>query len=320
MRLMIVLRRALALLFVFCLLAIPWFSANAQDPNNQYFPETGHNVQGDFLRFYNAVPNPTILYGYPITEEFTRKDGLQVQYFQRARFEYHPELPNDQRVVLTDLGTQMYTPSTQLNISNPFACHLYTETNISVCFAFLDFYNQYGGPLQFGYPISPFEYHDGLIVQYFQRARMEWQPSNPESERVILTDLGSLYFDKLSEDPARKDPMQPLNASIQLEITSIQLRASVWKAVTVESDQQTIFIVANDQSGKPIDDAACTAAVNWPNEPAQVIGAATNSSGIAILQLSFANKAAGNLVPIDVSCQYRNNVTGNTNTSFRVWY
>ena len=118
-------------------------------------------------------------------------------------------------MVLTDLGTQMYTPATQLNISNPFACHLYTETNISVCFAFLDFYNQHGGTLQFGYPISPFEYHDGIIVQYFQRARMEWQPSNPESERVILTDLGSLYFDKLNEDPARKDPVQPLNASIQ---------------------------------------------------------------------------------------------------------
>jgi hypothetical protein len=320
MGLMILLRRTLAFLFVFCLLAISWSSANAQDPNNQYFPETGHNVQGDFLRFYNAIPNPTILYGYPITEEFTRKDGLQVQYFQRARFEYHPELPNGQRVVLTDLGTQMYTPSTQLNISNPFACHLYAETDISVCFAFLDFYNHYGGPLQFGYPISPFEYHDGLIVQYFQRARLEWQPSNPESERVILTDLGSLYFDKLSEDPALKDPMQPLNASIQPEITSLQLRASVWKAVTVESDQQTIFIVANDQTGKPIDDAACTATINWPNESAQVIGTATNSSGIAILQLSFANKAAGNLVPIEVNCQYQNNVTGNTNTSFRVWY
>jgi hypothetical protein len=88
----------------------------------------------------------------------------------------------------------------------------------------------------------------------------------------------------------------------------------------VESDQQTIFIVANDQSGKPISDAACTATINWPNESGQVIDATTNSSGIAILQLSFANKASGNLIPIDVDCQYQNGVTGNTNTSFRVWY
>ena len=317
---MILLRRSLALLFTCCLMAIPWSSANAQDAGIRYFPETGHNVQGDFLRFYNAVSDPTTLYGYPITEQFNRKDGMRVQYFQRARFEYHPELPDGQRVVLTDLGTQMYAPGAQLNIFNPFACQLYTQTNFSVCFAFLDFYNKYGGPLQFGYPISPFEYHDGMIVQYFQRARMEWQPSNPEGERVILTDLGSLYFDKLAEDPGLKNAVQSINASIQPRIISLQVRAFVWKAVTVGSDRQTIFIVANDQSGKPINNAACTATINWPNESAQVIDATTNSSGIAILQLSFANKASGNLIPIDVDCQYQNGVTGNTNTSFRVWY
>jgi len=313
-------RRAVALVFLFCLLAVPWSFANAQDQNNQYFPETGHNVQGEFLRFYNAVPDPITLYGYPITEQFNRKDGSIVQYFQRARFEYHPGLPDGQRVVLTDLGTQMYTPSAQLSISNPLACHLYTETNFSICYAFLDFYNQHGGELQFGYPISPFEYHDGLIVQYFQRARMEWQPSNPESERVVLTDLGSLYFDKTAEDPALKDPVQPLNASIQPAITSLQVRASVWKAVTVGSDQQTIFIVAIDQSGKPIDNAVCNAGIDWPNEPVQEISTATNSSGIATIHLSFANKIPGNLIPVGINCQYQNNVTGNTNTSFRVWY
>ncbi|MGA7195382.1 MAG: hypothetical protein WBW94_17320 [Anaerolineales bacterium] len=316
---MMSLRRSLALLFIFCLLAIPWSSANAQDPNNQYFPETGHNVQGDFLRFYNAVSDPITLYGYPITEQFNRKDGLLVQYFQRARFEYHPELPDGQRVVLTDLGTQMYTPSTDLIISNPFACQLYPETNFSVCFAFLDFYNQYGGPLQFGYPISPFEYHDGLIVQYFQRARMEWQPSNPQDERVVLTDLGSLYFDKLGEDPALKNAVPSLNASIQPAILSLQVRASVWKAVTLGSDQQTIFIVVNDQSGRSLNNSACTATIQWPNESAQVIVAPSNSSGIAILQLSFTNKPSGTLIPININCGYQS-LNGSTTTSFRIWY
>jgi hypothetical protein len=313
------LRRALASLFVFCLLAIPWSPANAQDQNNRYFPETGHNVQGDFLRFYNVVSDPTTLYGYPITEQFNRKDGLLIQYFQRARFEYHPELPDGQHVTLADLGTQMYMPSAQLNLYNPFACHLYAQTNFPVCFAFLDFYNKYGGPLQFGYPISPFEYHDGLIVQYFQRARMEWQPSNPEGERVVLTDLGSLYFDKLNEDPGLRDPVQPLNASIQPLITSLQVRAFVWKAVTVGSDQQTIFIVADDQSGRPFNNASCTAAIHWINESAQVISAATNSSGIAIIQFSFTNKPLGSLIPIDINCSNQN-LNGSSTASFRIWY
>ena len=313
-------RRALALLFIFCLLAVPWSPANAQDQNNQYFPETGHNIQGDFLRFYKASPDPILIYGYPITEQFQRKDGLLVQYFQRARFEFHPDLPDGRRVALANLGQQTYTPSARLDISNPLACRLYAETNISVCFAFLDFYNQHDGPSQFGYPISPFEYHDGLIVQYFQRARMEWRPSNPENERVVLTDLGSIYFEKTAEDPALKDPVQPLNASIQPEITALQVRASVWKAVTVGSDQQTIFIVANDQSGKPINNAACNVAINWPDASAQVIGAVTNSNGIAIIHLSFADKIPGNLIPIHVTCQYQTRTGGETSTSFKVWY
>ena len=317
---MILLRRLLALFFMICLVAIPWSSANAQGPEPGYFPETGHNVQGDFLRFYNAVSDPLMLYGYPITDQFQRTDGLLVQYFQRARFEYHPELPEGQRVVLTDVGSQLYTPSIQLSISNPFACLSFTETTFSVCFSFLDFYNKYGGELQFGYPISPFEYHDGIIVQYFQKARMEWRPSNPEGERVVLTDLGSLAFDKFKEDPVRKDPVQPLNASIQPAIISLQVRAFVWKAVTTGSDQQTIFIIVNDQSGQPLNNAACTATIHWMGEPAQVINGNTNSSGIGTIQLSFVNKPSGSLILIDVNCQYESNLTGSTTASFRIWY
>jgi hypothetical protein len=317
---MISLRRSLALFFAICLLAIPWSSANAQGPEPRFFPETGHNVQGDFLRFYNAVSDPLTLYGYPITDQFQRTDGLLVQYFQRARFEYHPELPDGQRVILTDVGSQMYTPAIQLNISNPFACRFFTETNFSVCFSFLDFYNKYGGELQFGHPISPFEYHDDLIVQYFQKARMEWRPSNPESERVVLTDLGSLAFDKFKEDPVRKDPVSPLNASIQPAIISLQVRAFVWKAVTTGSGQQTIFIIVNDQSGQPLNEAACTATIHWLGEAAQIITGNTNSSGIETIQLSFVNKPSGNLIPIDVNCQYENSLTGSTTASFRIWY
>ena len=317
---MISLRRSLALFFAICLLAIPWSSANAQGPEPRFFPETGHNVQGDFLRFYNAVSDPLTLYGYPITDQFQRTDGLLVQYFQRARFEYHPELPDGQRVILTDVGSQIYTPAIQLNISNPFACRFFTETNFSVCFSFLDFYNKYGGELQFGHPISPFEYHDDLIVQYFQKARMEWRPSNPESERVVLTDLGSLAFDKFKEDPVRKDPVSPLNASIQPAIISLQVRTFVWKAVTTGSDQQTIFIIVNDQSGQPLNEAGCTATIHWLGEAAQIITGNTNSSGIETIQLSFVNKPSGNLIPIDVNCQYENSLTGSTTASFRIWY
>jgi hypothetical protein len=86
-----------------------WLAPNAQAGAQaseavQYFPETGHNVKGEFLRFYKDALNPVLVYGYPITEQFRSRDGKVVQYFQRARFELNPDAPGNQNVQLTPLG------------------------------------------------------------------------------------------------------------------------------------------------------------------------------------------------------------------------
>ncbi|MBX6341055.1 MAG: hypothetical protein IRY97_01245 [Thermomicrobiaceae bacterium] len=44
------------------------------------------------------------LFGYPISEEF-QQNGVTVQYFERARFEWHPENPDPYKVLLGLLGT-----------------------------------------------------------------------------------------------------------------------------------------------------------------------------------------------------------------------
>ncbi|NJN80444.1 MAG: hypothetical protein HC797_08200, partial [Anaerolineales bacterium] len=73
---------------------------------------------------------------------------------------YFAELPQGQRIQLTSLGRETYTSAGSLDVTNTFACRSYTETGFSVCFAFLEFFDQYGGVTQFGYPISGFEYHE----------------------------------------------------------------------------------------------------------------------------------------------------------------
>src|SRR5919199_895 len=60
-----------------------------------YFPETGHILQFGFLQAWKAGGGLPV-YGYPLTEEFVEvspTDGkpYTVQYFERNRFEYHPE-------------------------------------------------------------------------------------------------------------------------------------------------------------------------------------------------------------------------------------
>jgi hypothetical protein len=162
------LRRTFSFIVAICLLSASWGSVHAQtQETSKYFSETGHNVKGDFLKFYNSNPNATFLYGYPITEQFTSKDGKTAQYFQRARFEYRAELPEGQRVQLTLLGRETYVSTGPLNVNNTLACRSYTVTGFSVCFSFLEFFDQYGGVAQFGYPISGFEYHENKLVQYW---------------------------------------------------------------------------------------------------------------------------------------------------------
>ncbi|MDQ3705830.1 MAG: CAP domain-containing protein [Chloroflexota bacterium] len=54
-----------------------------------YFNETGHSLSGAFLSFWKSNGGVRVL-GFPITEPI-QEGGWTVQYFERARMEYHPE-------------------------------------------------------------------------------------------------------------------------------------------------------------------------------------------------------------------------------------
>lgn len=75
--------------------------------DRRFFPETGHSLGGAF-RDYWERNGGLAQFGLPLTEEVS-EDGLTVQWFERARFEYHPELaggPN--QVQLTQLGRYLW--------------------------------------------------------------------------------------------------------------------------------------------------------------------------------------------------------------------
>jgi len=306
--------RWLALIAAFCLIFASWGSVQAQTPDSEYFAQTGHNVRGDFLRYYRSVSNPTLVFGYPLTEQFTSKDGRTVQYFQRARFELDPL----QSVKLTPLGRETYTPDRQLVINNQFACHTFTETGYSVCFAFLEFFEQNGGVAQFGYPISPFEFRNNQIVQYFENARFEWHPGLAEGQRVRLTDLGRIYFDQLSEDPVFLKPPPRGDAGPNL-VLSLQVHAFPSKAVTTSSDEQTIYVLIQDQNLQPVAGANGAAAIRLPSGDMLQQNIDFNDKGVGKLIFPFSNQPNGKLVNVDISVMY-NDLVGKTTTSFRIWY
>ncbi len=305
-------RLFLGLVILFSLMAVAPVHAQQGTAFN-FFNQTGHNVQGAFWQYYQSLPSAESTLGYPITEEFYNKENVLVQYFQRARL----ELVGGQ-VKLSPLGTLGYKSGVQLQIDNAMACRAY-DTGFSVCYAFLEFFDANGGLGFFGYPISPFEFEDNLIVQYFQNGRMEWRPSNPEGQHVVMGNLGSSYFYTAGEDPARLDPVPPLNNLTKTEVVSLNVRAFPWKAVTYSTDQQLIFVVVQNQTLQAIDGATGQATVTWTDGTVQALPVLTGDSGISTLTLPVVNQAYGGLVTVDVNVQH-GGLRGHTTTSFRIWY
>jgi hypothetical protein len=305
--------RLVASFLILTILLTPWGTVNAQTADILFFPETGHIVKGEFLRFYKNVRDPKLLFGYPITEQITSKDGKTVQYFQRVRF----ELLASQVVQLTSLGQATYKPGKQLTLNNSAGCDSFS-TSYPVCFAFLDFYKANGGMAQFGAPISPFEFHENLIVQYFEKARFEWRADRPEGQRVVLTDLGRLYFDQFGEDQTYLKPVQPPEAIIN-SIISIKVRGFVAKSVTRSSDEQSVYVIVQSQTNQAISNATGKATIHWPNGRTEEHFFVTNSAGFATITFSFENQKQGELVTIDVAVTYQG-LAGTTKASFRIWY
>jgi hypothetical protein len=80
--------------------AFAWLNGSPT-PDRTFYPQSGHTLGGAFGWFWQAH-GALPIFGYPISEEFV-EGGVLVQYFERARFAYHAEQP-DNAVQLSALG------------------------------------------------------------------------------------------------------------------------------------------------------------------------------------------------------------------------
>jgi uncharacterized protein YkwD len=162
-----------------------------------YFAATGRAARGDFLATFERYGLERI--GYPISDERT-ENGRTVQYFERVRMEQHPELAGKgYSVLMTRLGADLTSASFARGA--PFkatAAKLYfSETGHSLADPFLSYWRAGGSVELFGYPISEPMQQDGLLVQWFERARMEYHTDLAKTGKAVqLTHLGKIAFER----------------------------------------------------------------------------------------------------------------------------
>jgi hypothetical protein len=162
-----------------------------------YFPEARHTLRGEFLRFWQDHGGLAI-FGYPISEEYQETNAAdgklyRVQYFERNRFEYHPELAGTgNRVLMGLLGNEL-TAARTFQPGAPFQSDssraYFPETRHSLGGAFLTYWKEHGGLAVFGYPTSEELMESGYLVQYFERNRFEYHPEFADSPGEVLLGL-----------------------------------------------------------------------------------------------------------------------------------
>jgi hypothetical protein len=84
---------------------LPGVAPFVSEPEHRYFPETGHSVNFAFLKYWEQE-GALDSFGYPISEELF-ENGAIVQYFQRARLEYRPDLGGPFGVTKGSLGEEL---------------------------------------------------------------------------------------------------------------------------------------------------------------------------------------------------------------------
>ena len=174
----------------------------------QAFP-TGYTVEGIFLDYWSRYGG-LVRFGFPLSPAVRdpASGGLVVQYFERARFEWHPENQPQYEVLLTLLGSATLGNRPERGAAPApcsSACELFPPTGHTLRGIFRRYWLAGGGLPVFGYPLTEelreVNAADGktYTVQYFERARFEHHPELAGSDYEVL--LGHLGRESLSARP-----------------------------------------------------------------------------------------------------------------------
>jgi hypothetical protein len=175
-----------------------------------YAPETGQTISPLFNDYWQRNGG-LARFGYPRSAAFREVNAADgraylTQYFERARFEYHPENRDPQYHVL--LGLLGNERTVDRRGEGPFLPkagaageRFFPETGHAIRNSFQSYWERNGGLAVYGYPISDefteINPEDGkpYVVQYFERNRFEYHPEHAGTPYEVL--LGLLGNDLL---------------------------------------------------------------------------------------------------------------------------
>ncbi len=194
--------------------------ARAQE--RRCFAQTNQCIEGRFLQYWQQNGGLSV-FGYPVgpaREERNRDTGKTylTQWFERNRFELHPENARPYDVLLGRLGDDTLLKQgrdwRREYVRQPLdssACEAVNTDgqDFILCPPFRDYYRAHGlefddrpgaSPAEslalFGLPLTQAKMEtnssgDNVVTQWFERARFEYHPTKPAPYKVLLGLLGN---------------------------------------------------------------------------------------------------------------------------------
>lgn len=299
---------------------VPAIAQDGDEPSA--FEDNGCRVPQEFRDFVESHGGIEI-FGYPISNPFRQK-GVLVQYFQNARIESHPNNPDPYKVQLGLLGDELNYRDDSINRPRLLSArrHYFPETGHVVSYAFLDFFKDKGGIDVFGYPITEMHYEDGRIVQYFQRLKMEWHPTDTR-QPVHVGNMGEIYFDAYREnfpDRAFCDEGGP-PTSPRIMAQELELEIDVKYPVMTKRTKQEVSVLVKDGNGSAISGVDVQVSLIGPSGKilSLVTDAPTNERGLARVTLPVEGASRGDNVTAEAVVIYEG-IEASKEIVFLVWW
>jgi hypothetical protein len=285
-----------------------------------YMTETGHNVHGVFLTFYRAH-NGAENFGAPLTEALWERDRI-VQYFERARFEYHPENPEPYRVQLGLLGelygiTDLPIKSHAIPPANNPNFRYFPDSGQMISFAIKEYFDKSGGINILGYPVSGLRFESGSFVQYFQRQRLVWNPAEAGA-KVRPSPVGRSALDRnytadfkwrarMPNDWCGTFPKESTPTPAPFVIptptgsnAALSLKVHVHFRQTGVTGPQYVDVTVEDQNSRGVPNVALYAVVYLANGERHFPLLPTNASGTSTFGFEIGNQPTNSNVAVEV--------------------
>lgn len=338
-------------MFVLVVFRLP-VSLRAAD---QCYPQTQQCISGRFAAFWNtngALP----VFGYPITAQGNElnRDTNQTyltQWFERNRFEQHPENKAPYDVLLGRLGDDRLRQlgrdwQTEPRESGPQAgCLWFDATGHNVCNqapgkGFLAYWqanglrdpllNAYGKSLAlFGLPLTTPKMEtnssgDTVLTQWFERARFEWHPDKPDPYKVLLGLLGNEVHGaspapspQPSPGPSPSTPPVPTpDGACAQNAPAPAEGAQAWMTVTNPATRSdTTLCVRLLRNGQVIAGAQASGVAYYKSTNTALGPATTGPDGVAAMTFSIGGASPGFTVRVDATVVYAGQ-TYTASTSF----